>query len=128
MRVAICVAVIQNGRILLVRKRKTWILPGGKPESGESNLQCLVREVREELPGINLKNLQFYKSFEGRTPHQGDILKAKVYFADIEDKTEAKLKTGAEINAMKWTQNPERCSLSEITEKIVNSLYQDNYL
>jgi len=74
MRVAISAAVIRKGCILLVRKKKAWILPGGKPDGNENNIQCLLREAKEELPGARLTVLRFYKSIKGRTPHTGDIL------------------------------------------------------
>ncbi|RJQ68522.1 NUDIX domain-containing protein [Pseudonocardiaceae bacterium YIM PH 21723] len=40
-----------DGRILSTRSRgkDTYYLPGGKREPGESDVQTLVREVREEL-------------------------------------------------------------------------------
>jgi len=51
MRIAIGAAIIEDGKILLVRKRQSWILPGGKPEPKESDIECLCREVSEELSG-----------------------------------------------------------------------------
>ena len=44
-------AAIENGRLLVVRKRGSgvFILPGGKPEGDESDLETLSREVDEEL-------------------------------------------------------------------------------
>lgn len=41
----------EAGRILTVRKRGTdrFMLPGGKPEPGESPVETAVREVAEEL-------------------------------------------------------------------------------
>lgn len=52
-RMAVVGAVLLTGRgLLLVSKRAapaTFYLPGGKPEPGESDLDCLVREVHEEL-------------------------------------------------------------------------------
>ncbi len=74
MRTAINAIFIKNNELLLVKKRKIWILPGGKPEIGENDLQCLCREIDEELSGTKIKNIKFYNKFEGKTPHKGDIL------------------------------------------------------
>lgn len=43
--------LVREGRLLVVRKRggTLWILPGGKPEKGESDEAALRREVMEEL-------------------------------------------------------------------------------
>ena len=84
MRVAIGAIVIRENSLLLVRKRNSWILPGGKIEDGEGDLECLSREIDEELSGTKIRNEVFYGEFEGRTPHRGDILKNRVYFADID--------------------------------------------
>lgn len=47
---AVCF-VREDGHVLTVRKRGTsaYMLPGGKPESGETAAECAAREVREEL-------------------------------------------------------------------------------
>ena len=44
-------AVVQDGKLLVVRKRGTdvFILPGGKPEGNERELETLERELEEEL-------------------------------------------------------------------------------
>ena len=49
--------VTRKGRILLVRRRRDrfWTLPGGKcKKSNEGALRCLLREIREELPGLRI--------------------------------------------------------------------------
>lgn len=49
--VKIGLAVCEGDRLLLVRKKGTtfFILPGGKPEVGESDVTALRREIVEEL-------------------------------------------------------------------------------
>jgi mutator protein MutT len=53
-------ALIEDGRILLLRQRvsrssrRSWSLPGGKLDSGETVADCLVREMREET-GLDVR-------------------------------------------------------------------------
>jgi 8-oxo-dGTP pyrophosphatase MutT (NUDIX family) len=35
--------------VLLLNEREQWELPGGRIEPGESSIECLAREIREEL-------------------------------------------------------------------------------
>ena len=118
-------AIIDNGKILLVRKRQTWILPGGKPESSESDIECLCREISEELPDIKLDNIRYYGEFEGITPHKNDTLRTRVYFADIGGNL---CKAGAEISEYSWIKDTNEYNLSDITLKIVDSLRINGYL
>ncbi|MFC7625865.1 NUDIX domain-containing protein [Microlunatus sp. GCM10028923] len=54
--IRVCTVVLRDGadRILTVRKRGTdwFMLPGGKPEPGETARQTAVRECHEELSVI----------------------------------------------------------------------------
>lgn len=56
-RVSAAVVTDAGGRALLVRKRGTamFMQPGGKPESGETPVQTLVRELKEEL-GVRVRS------------------------------------------------------------------------
>lgn len=49
-RLAVNVAVLQEGKILLTQREdfETWVLPGGGVEEGESLAQAAIREVKEE--------------------------------------------------------------------------------
>lgn len=125
MKTAISAAVIQNGKLLLVRKGETWILPGGKPNSKESDLECLSREFNEELSGTEIENIKYYNDFIGKTPHKGDILRVEVYFADVKGKVYPPRK---EISEYEWVKDFAQYNLSEITSKVVDSFEQDGYL
>ncbi len=125
MRKVICIATIENKKILLVRKRLTWILPGGKPENAETDKECLIREFSEELPKITILNMTYYSDkFVGITPHSNREIQAIVYIAKIIGEIER----GAEINKAEWVKNPEEYNLSEISKKIIRSLRQTGHL
>ena len=127
MRVVVDAAIIKDGKLLLVRKRDSWILPGGKIEKGESDLECLSREVFEELSGTRICNNMFYGEFEGKTPHRGDTLKARVYFANI-DGILYGVRNGDSISEARWVEDFDDYNLSDITSKIVSSLMEEGYL
>jgi 8-oxo-dGTP diphosphatase len=67
--VKIGLAVVQDGCLLLVRKRKSdcLILPGGKPEQGEDDLAALSREIDEELGCVlDLQRIRYLGTFRDR--------------------------------------------------------------
>ena len=123
MRTAICLAAFQDNEILLVRKKASWILPGGKPEIGEKEMECLKREIREEL-NANAVIFGFYGSFIGITPHKRDMLEARVYFGELI----GEINPSMEISEAKFVDNPYEYNLSDITRKIMDSLKKDLYL
>lgn len=62
--VKIGLALVKRNRLLVVRKKGTqaFILPGGKPEDGEDDLEALQRELREEL-GCGVADVRFERCF-----------------------------------------------------------------
>ena len=127
MKKGIYLAEINEERLLLVRKKDIWILPGGKLENGESDSDCLFRELKEELSVSKqqFRIYNFYKSFIGRTPFSNALLEAKVYFGRLRD---GLIKPNNEINDVKFIRNFKNYKISEITNKIINSLKKDKYL
>jgi 8-oxo-dGTP diphosphatase len=61
--------VLRNDRLLLCRKGRDTsklILPGGRIEPGESDLECLAREVREELGDVSLEAVEYLGAYQDR--------------------------------------------------------------
>lgn len=126
MRKTVSLAALNGGRILLVRKNQTWILPGGKPADKESDAECLLRECREELPEAECKIIRYYSAFKERIPHKKGILEDKVYLGELSGNTE---KISAEIQEAKWFFYRESHSykLSEITKNILEYMKKKRY-
>jgi 8-oxo-dGTP diphosphatase len=78
---------IRGGRILLCRKKRgtpLLILPGGKKEPGESSLECLEREVREELGGVRLERIERIGVYRDRAaPPQSRTIEIELYRAEL---------------------------------------------
>jgi len=63
------VLILRGDRLLLCRKNRDTsrlILPGGRIEAGESDLDCLTRELREELGAVALGNVEYVGTYEDR--------------------------------------------------------------
>ncbi|MBO1770266.1 NUDIX domain-containing protein [Agrococcus sp. TF02-05] len=91
-----------DGAVLTVRKRGTsaWMLPGGKPEGGETAAECGVREVLEELGvEIGLDRIEPLGEFETRAANEaGFALRASVFRTRDAIEPHAR----AEIEAVRW--------------------------
>jgi 8-oxo-dGTP diphosphatase len=60
---------VQDEKVLMSRSRgkDTWYIPGGKREPGESDVEALIREVKEELD-VHLipETIRWYGVFEAQ--------------------------------------------------------------
>lgn len=106
LHVAAAIVTDPAGRALVVRKRGTtgFMQPGGKIESGESALACLVRELREELGlEVVVDETEFLGSFEADALNEpGARVRAEV-FALV---TDATLRPAQEIEELYWLSSP----------------------
>lgn len=121
MRPVISLIAIKDDSVLLVKKRQTWILPGGKPEEGEGEIECLNRELKEELPDLEVSDLEKYKDFTGIAPHRGDEIKVITYFGNVS----GSIKSAAEIKDSAWIKDIKKLKVSDSTEKIFNNLKEE---
>lgn len=88
----------------MVRKRGTsmWMNPGGKPEPGESAVECAVREVGEEL-GLRLDPSRLFPLGQFAAPAANEA--GFTVVADVFDWSDAVLSgvvPTAEIEATRW--------------------------
>lgn len=67
---------VKDGQLLLAysRNKQAWYLPGGKADPGETSVEALVREIREELnTDLDPARLQLFCRIQapafGEAPH-----------------------------------------------------------
>lgn len=125
MRTAISAAIIEKEKLLVVEKNQTWMMPGGKLNADESDLECLIRKIGEDLSGTKIKNIKYFTEFYGITPHKKDIIKIKVYFADINGNLNS---PSNEIKKYDWTGNKYKKNLSDITIQVMENLIKEGYI
>lgn len=120
-------AEIGKQKLLLIRKKNIWILPGGRLENGESDSDCLFRRLEEEfsVSKQKIRIYTFYKSFTSRAPFSNTILEAKVYFGRLGS---GFIKPNNEIKNIAFVKDFENYKISKLTNKIIDSLKEDKYL
>lgn len=81
-----CAAIIvKNRRLLVVRKRgtSTFISPGGKMEKAEGQLDCLRRELREEL-GVKLVQAERFGTYERRAEGEAHPIRIHAWLTSVD--------------------------------------------
>ena len=107
LRVAAGIVTDASGRTLLVRKRGTtaFMQAGGKIERGESALDALTRELREEI-GLELDpdSTEFLGSFRAEAANEPDtVIRAEVFaLTSFSDPI-----AGSEIEEVRWIESIE---------------------
>ena len=87
--------------------------PGGKREEGESDVQALVRECREELSvELRLESIRPFGVFEAQAHGKpvGTTVRMTCYSAEFVD--EAQLRPANEIEELRWISSSEGASLT----------------
>ncbi len=125
LRVAAGIVTDSEGRTLLVRKRGTnaFMQAGGKIERGESALDALTRELREEI-GLELDpdSTEFLGSYRAEAANEPDtVIRAEVFALT----SSSEPVVGAEIEELRWIESIESAGveLAPLTRDTVLPLW-----
>jgi 8-oxo-dGTP pyrophosphatase MutT (NUDIX family) len=114
----------RDGRILLCRKKHTTsllILPGGCLEPGESAMDCLHRELREELgEQVSVTDLQYLGTYSDRAAGSDyKIVEIALYRGELQGEPTPQ----AEIKELVWFGLED--DRSQLSPSIVNKILPD---
>lgn len=107
--------------------RSKYYIPGGKRENGETNIECLKREINEELT-IQLVEgtVRYFDTFEAQADShdKGVIVRMQCYFSDYT----GEISPNNEIQSIAWFRHEDRFKSSEVDQKIFQVLFDKGML
>ena len=114
---------IKNKKLLvtLSKGKDTWYIPGGKRELGESDVQALTREIKEELSvDILPASVKLYGVFEAQAhgKSEGTIVRMTCYSATYT----GNLTPSAEIEKLDWFSYSQKSLCSMVDHLIFDNL------
>ena len=114
---------LQDGKILSTRSKEKdkYYIPGGKREVGETDIETLVREVKEELSvDIVESSAKLYGVFEAQAhgKAEGVVVKMTCYTAEYT----GELKADSEIAEIVWLTMADIESVSPVDKLIFADL------
>jgi 8-oxo-dGTP pyrophosphatase MutT (NUDIX family) len=120
---------VEDGRILSTRSRgkDVWYLPGGKRDPGETDVETLVREIREELAvTIDPASAVHAGTFEAQAHGQaaGVLVRMTCYAADYD----GTLTPSSEIEELAWLTYADRARVSPVDQLIFDHLHESGSL
>ncbi|MDX2822799.1 NUDIX domain-containing protein [Streptomyces ipomoeae] len=104
--VVVAAAIVREGRLLVVSKKAApdvFYLPGGKPDTDETALQTLVRELDEEL-GVEPLEPHFLAQVEAVAALEGVPMRMTVFEARISRTP----RPAAELAGLRWVSGLEQ--------------------
>lgn len=120
---------LKDGKILSTRSRgkDKYYIPGGKREAGETDIETLVREVKEELSvDIIESSAGLYGVFEAQAhgKAEGVIVKMTCFIAEFA----GELKADSEIAEIVWLTTGDIESVSPVDKLIFADLHEKGLL
>jgi 8-oxo-dGTP diphosphatase len=114
---------VENGRILCARSRgkELFYIPGGKREPGESDLETLLREVKEELAvAIVTASVAHVGTYEAQAHGETDgvTVRMSCYTAEYE----GELVASSEIEEILWLSYADRDRVPPVDQVFFDDL------
>ena len=114
--------VVRDGRVLLCRKKRgtqLLILPGGKHEPGETDIECLTRELREELGEVAANGLEHVGTYTDRATTATKTIRIHLYRGDLLGTPVA----SAEIAELVWFGRED--DRAQLAPSLANTIFPD---
>jgi len=131
--VGVGAVVVHNRRVLLVRRgneplKGHWTLPGGLLEVGESLLEGVAREVREET-GLEVEPIELVELLERIHREEGRVCFHYVIADYLCRVTGGELRAASDADAVRWVERAEWNShsalkLDPITVRVIEKGWQ----
>ena len=120
---------IKDGKILSTRSKgkDKYYIPGGKREENETDIQTLVREIKEELSvDIIEDSARFYGVFDAQAhgKAEGTLVKMTCYTADFI----GQLQADSEIAEIVWLTTEDIDNVSPVDKLIFTDLKEKGLL
>ena len=111
----------------LSKGKQKYYIPGGKRESGESNHQALIREIKEEL-NVDLaeNSLQYFGTFQSQADGHAEGIEVKM--TCYTGKYQGTLKASSEIEKIVWLTYDDIEQISPVDKIIFNFLRKKELL
>lgn len=120
---------IEDGKILSTRSRgkDVYYIPGGKREAEESDVEALVREIREELSVELVRStINYLETFQA--PAHGQPLGTEVKMTCYTGQYQGNIRAAAEIAEVVWLTYADYHKIGPVDQLIFDWMKKRNML